>query len=250
MNSNGAISSYYRRKKNKMRGKRTSPLEAEKEADAETETIIDFRKQVQVDLKPDWMSNIRVVRRMTLKERRTIIKNKTINGFKMVSRDMRGKNGYQFDVGREYVHEGPVKLCESGFHFSLDPLQCIRYAASLSELKKPWRLLSVQGSGETCVGSDKLCCQKIQIKSEIKDKEKDDILTGIVTRLNNISCYKNGNLDDPSPETGKYAVYHHVGGGIFYHDSYTNGTPHDDNYDGEDHEWPPTQFSFPHMWMN
>lgn len=50
----------------------------------------------------------------------------TLSGWKAVNPDMTC-NGYAFTPGVEHVHDGPVKLCASGFHFCEDPLEVLRY---------------------------------------------------------------------------------------------------------------------------
>ena len=34
---------------------------------------------------------------------------------------------FQYELGKEFVHEGPVRLCSSGFHFCEAPLDCLSY---------------------------------------------------------------------------------------------------------------------------
>lgn len=41
-----------------------------------------------------------------------------VEGYKGVSMDMKGYGGFHYEVGVTYHHNGPLKLCESGFHFS------------------------------------------------------------------------------------------------------------------------------------
>ena len=49
-----------------------------------------------------------------------------IKGFKAYEKGMKCK-GYQYEEGREYQTDKPLKLCESGFHFCENPLDILNY---------------------------------------------------------------------------------------------------------------------------
>jgi hypothetical protein len=56
----------------------------------------------------------------------------------------------------------------------------------------------VEASGTMCVGTDKLCCSDLYLESEIKDeKQKKELMNGISITKSSISCYKDGQLNDP-----------------------------------------------------
>ena len=38
-------------------------------------------------------------------------------GYKGTNRDMQGFGGYQFELGKTYLADGEIKICENGFHF-------------------------------------------------------------------------------------------------------------------------------------
>ncbi|MFA6667808.1 MAG: hypothetical protein WCS51_05610, partial [Bacilli bacterium] len=51
---------------------------------------------------------------------------KTNKGFKVTDENMQCI-GFQFELGKEFKHEGELKLCESGFHFCKKLIKCFNY---------------------------------------------------------------------------------------------------------------------------
>jgi len=49
-----------------------------------------------------------------------------MRGYKAFNPDMTCM-GFQYEEGKEYVHNGDIKLCESGFHFCTNASDCFSY---------------------------------------------------------------------------------------------------------------------------
>ena len=71
--------------------------------------------------------------------------------------------GYQYEEGKEYVHEGEVKACEGGFHACENPFDVFDFYAP-SEFH---RFCEVDGSGKEDEQGKKSSFEKIKIVAEI-----------------------------------------------------------------------------------
>ena len=49
-----------------------------------------------------------------------------MKGYKVFDKNWKCKE-FQFEIGKTYVHEGKLKLCESGFHFCKKLNDCFNY---------------------------------------------------------------------------------------------------------------------------
>ena len=74
-------------------------------------------------------------------------------------------NGYQFEVGKTYEHEGDIKLCEKGFHACTKLEDCFKYYKAVS-----WnKIAEVEILGDVKKADDdsKVVTNKIRIVKEI-----------------------------------------------------------------------------------
>ena len=56
------------------------------------------------------------------------MENKTIKGYKVFKPDFTAKeNNFQYAENTEYKHNGPIKICASGFHFCIKAQHCFSY---------------------------------------------------------------------------------------------------------------------------
>ena len=88
---------------------------------------------------------------------------KTITGIKGFDKDLKCR-GFQFEVGKEFIHEGEVKPCSSGFHFCENPFDVFGYYPPSEN-----RFCEVEGSGKTenHNSDSKIACSHLKIKAEI-----------------------------------------------------------------------------------
>ena len=49
-----------------------------------------------------------------------------MKAYKGFNKDMTCR-GFQYEEGKEYTHEGEIKICNKGFHACEDPLDCLEY---------------------------------------------------------------------------------------------------------------------------
>ena len=89
--------------------------------------------------------------------------NKEIIAYKGFNQDWTCR-GYQYKVGKTYVHKGDVKACESGFHACEYPLDVLSYYSPAES-----KFAVVKMSGKTSKDSDdtKIASAKITIETEI-----------------------------------------------------------------------------------
>jgi hypothetical protein len=88
---------------------------------------------------------------------------KTIKGYKAFNPGLIC-HGHKFEVGKEYIHEGGIEMCKSGFHFCENPLDVLEYY-DLTECE----FGEVEATGRTITEKDgkKSCTDRITVKAKL-----------------------------------------------------------------------------------
>ena len=81
-------------------------------------------------------------------------------GYKGFDKDFKC-NGFQFEVGKTYMHKGGVELCESGFHFCEQPIDVLDY------YNTRFAIVECENVSKEKEADSKRVCQTITIKEEI-----------------------------------------------------------------------------------
>jgi len=68
--------------------------------------------------------------------------------------------GFQFEVGKEYKHNGDVKVCNSGFHACINPLDCFSYYDPGNSI---FCEVELSGKIEKHNEDSKVCAEKIKV---------------------------------------------------------------------------------------
>jgi len=93
------------------------------------------------------------------------MKDNKVLGFKGFDKDFKCR-GFQYEVGKEYKHEGQVKPCGSGFHYCEDPLDVLGYYELIAQDNTNNRYAQVEAKGGTKDG-DKSVTDNLTIKKEL-----------------------------------------------------------------------------------
>ena len=88
-------------------------------------------------------------------------------GFKGFDKDWKCK-GFQFEIGKTYTHDGDVSLCNSGFHFCTEPMNCFDYYSPDSSVYAQVEATDVSDKKDN---DSKRVCKTIKILRQITYKE-------------------------------------------------------------------------------
>lgn len=100
---------------------------------------------------------------------------KTVRGYKIVDKDLRGFNGFQYEIGKMSEVKGDIKLCRNGLHFCERASDCFTYAEHLN-LAKPWRYLIIETSDEPVSDGIKMAVRSLMPQKELSARQWLDIV--------------------------------------------------------------------------
>ncbi len=101
--------------------------------------------------------------------------------------------GFQYEVGKEYTHDGEVKCCNGGFHACENPFDVFDYYPP----NKATRYCEVEGGGKEDKDENKSCFEKIKIVAEIT-------LGGLI-QAGIKFCFDHVKWSDKASATGNYS---------------------------------------------
>ena len=87
-----------------------------------------------------------------------------MTGYKGFDKDLKCRN-FQFEVGKEYEHDGKVKLCKSGFHFCENPQGVFGHYAPGNGSR--FAVVEADEVSDERESDSKRVAKKLKIKSEI-----------------------------------------------------------------------------------
>jgi len=90
------------------------------------------------------------------------ISKKSITSYKAFNKDFTC-NGFQFEVGKEYEHDGPIEICSSGFHACENPFDCWSYY----DVDSRYAIVKQSGNIGKHNTDSKVVSAKIKIEAEI-----------------------------------------------------------------------------------
>ena len=124
-----------------------------------------------------------------------------MKGYKVFTSDWACR-GFQYEVGKTYVHEGDIKLCDKGFHFCEKANDCFDYYSFDSDNK----VAEIEALGEIKTDGKKSVTDKITIVREISWHELLDLInTGKgCTGMGNSGDCNSGDYNSGNRNSGNY----------------------------------------------
>ena len=120
---------------------------------------------------------------------------KKITAYKGFDKNLRCKD-FQYEVGKTYHHTGEIKMCNSGFHSCLNPLDALNYYTPISESR--YCEVEIWGAIDKSTDDSKVVSEYIFIKRELTLKELIEVYIKKNIITTNKSFAKNTSNEDYS----------------------------------------------------
>ena len=118
------------------------------------------------------------------------------NAYKVLDSDYSCR-GFKYEVGKTYKHDGPIKLCSSGFHACQSPVDCFNYYG----FDPKNHVVEVEMRGEVVHGTGKSACSEIEILRELSWEE---VLRLVNTGSGNSGHRNSGNCNSGNWNSGNW----------------------------------------------
>ena len=128
----------------------------------------------------------------------TETQSETVIGYKAFNNNMTCMNSFQYEVGKTYITNEQIQLCQSGFHFCMISVDVLKYYGKNS------KFAVIKASGKIEHNHNKSVCSQITIEKLITLDELYNLTNDKIVRNNGtIEYYQNGRLhceDGPAIE--------------------------------------------------
>ena len=115
-----------------------------------------------------------------------------MKGYKAFNSDLTCR-GMQYEVGKEYTHDGDISLCEQGFHFCEQLTDCYQYYDSKS------RICEVEALGEVKSDGTKSVTDHIKI---VRELTREEIVALANVGVDNTGVCNSGNRNSGNRNSG------------------------------------------------
>ena len=144
-----------------------------------------------------------------------------MKGYKGFDKDFKC-NGFQYEVGKEYIIDGDIKLCSKGFHFCKSPLNVWAYYPQVKGSR--YAIIEAEDVLRDKDGDTKRVCKKIKIVKELtalelieeqikyaKDKKSNTGDSSSVSNTGYSSSASNTGYSSSVSNTGSYSSASNTG---------------------------------------
>ena len=144
-----------------------------------------------------------------------------MKGYKGFDKDFKC-NGFQYEVGKEYIIDGDIKLCSKGFHFCKSPLNVWAYYPQVKGSR--YAIIEAEDVLRDKDGDTKRVCKKIKIVKELtalelieeqikyaKDKKSNTGDSSSVSNTGYSSSASNTGYSSSASNTGSYSSASNTG---------------------------------------